>query len=184
MPRQRVRAQRGPMINSGGASSNHERCGVLGPRLRGDDGRVLLPRFPDSLFKQPLANAPPPCFFAAPGTPSSLLSHPQNMRGMAHQVAQPLFLSCPWSLSKPRGASRRATQTSLRRLGLFAGVFLTAPGRASRWPSISGTAIRQPAPGGRLLLATGRSPGPPGCVLCGKHARGRRIRLHHQDASR
>jgi hypothetical protein len=39
------------------------------------------------------------------------------------------------------------------------GVFLTAPGRASRWPSISGTAIRQPAPGGRLLVATERSPG-------------------------
>jgi hypothetical protein len=99
---------------------------------------------------------------------------------MARQVAQPLFLSCPWSLSKPRGASRRATQTSLRRLGLFAGVFLTAPGRAFRWPSISDTAIRQPAPGRRLILATGRSPGAARVRAVRQHTRGRRIRLHHQ----
>jgi hypothetical protein len=72
-------------------------------------------------------------------------------------VAQPLFVSCPWSLSKPRGASRRAiTASSFRhRAALFVG------------RSMSGPAIPQPAPGGRLILATGRSPGPPGCVLCG-----------------
>src|SRR5262249_35195837 len=68
---------------------------------------------------------------------------------MARQVAQPLFFVAALPLESA-GASRRAiTAFSLRhRAALFAGRF-----------HFLGTAMRQPAPGRRLLLATGRSPG-------------------------
>src|SRR5262249_60426461 len=68
---------------------------------------------------------------------------------MARQVAQPLFFVAALPLGST-GASRRAiTAFSLRhRAALFAGRF-----------HFLGTAMRQPAPGRRLLLATGRSPG-------------------------
>src|SRR5215475_5445720 len=68
---------------------------------------------------------------------------------MARQVAQPLFFVAALPLEST-GASRRAiTAFSLRhRAALFAGRF-----------HFLGTAMRQPAPGRRLLLATGRSPG-------------------------
>src|SRR5262249_55781404 len=78
-----------------------------------------------------------------------LFSHPRNMRGMARQVAQPLFVVAALPLESA-GASRRAIAAfSLRhRAALFAGRF-----------HFLETAMRQPAPGRRLLLATGRSPG-------------------------
>jgi hypothetical protein len=56
----------------------------------------------------------------APGKPVSL-SLPSKIEGDgAPSGATIVSLSCPWSLAKPRGASRRA----------IADVFLTAPGRA------------------------------------------------------
>jgi hypothetical protein len=134
--------------------------------------------------------APSPVFFGeAPGRPVSVPSFlPRaNARGMARQVAQPLFFQCPCSLSKTRGASRRATQTSLRSLGLLAassllrraalfvdrlscspgfprlaavtGAWLTKP-RDSRRPSVS-----QLLAGGSYW-PPGGAPAPPGCVLC------------------
>src|SRR6185437_10519828 len=42
----------------------------------------------------------------------------------------------------------------------------------------------QPAPGGGVLVPPGRSPAPPGRGGCVSPARGRRVRLHHRDASR
>lgn len=90
-------------------------------------------------------------------------------------------LEHPHSLSRVRSASRRATQTSLRSLGVFADVLLTAPGRAFRGPLVkaaqpllglppflaaspaapadSRNGLRQPAPGRRTVVATGRGPG-------------------------
>jgi len=112
--------------------------------------RRPIPQFPDSLFKQRrfVGHASSSVFFAAPGTPSSSLT-PRHTRGMARQVAQPLFFVAALPLEST-GASRRAiTAFSLRhRAALFAGRF-----------HFLGTAMRQPAPGRRLLLATGRSPG-------------------------
>ena len=128
------------------------------------------------------SQAPSPVFFGeAPGRPVSVPSFlPRaNARGMARQVARPLFFQCPCSLSKTRGASRRATQTSLRSLGSFAASsllrraalfvdrLLALPASLALLPlpaptdeaSRQQTAIRQPAPGGRLLLAARRSPG-------------------------
>ena len=105
-------------------------------------------RISDSLFKQPISNSqfqsanfkqpikPPmrhhPYCLARPRVGPSSHCLPSKMRGMARQGAQPLFFVCPHSLSEIRGAARRATQTSLRSPGLFAGVFLPAPGRAFR----------------------------------------------------
>jgi hypothetical protein len=126
-------------------------------------------RISDSLFKQPIQTAnsnqpikPPmrhhPYCLARPRVGPSSHYLPSKMRGMARQGAQPLFFVCPHSLSEIRGAARRATQTSLRRLGLFAAssflrraaLFVVAPNRDG---------LRQPAPGGRPLLAARRSPG-------------------------
>jgi hypothetical protein len=132
-------------------------------------------RISDSLFKQPISNSqvfqtanfkqpikPPmrhhPYCLARPRVGPSSHCLPSKMRGMARQGAQPLFVVCPHSLSEIRGAARRATQTSLRRPGLFAAssflrraaLFVAAPTWAA---SVS------QAPGGRPLLATRRSPG-------------------------
>jgi hypothetical protein len=133
--------------------------------------RLLLIHFSNS-------QAPSPVFFAAPGTPSpfSLPSkYEGGWRGRCHD------LEYPHSLSRVRSASRRATQTSLRSLGVFADVLLTAPGRAFRGPLVKAAqplpglppflaaspaapadgrnGLRQPAPGRRPVVATGRSPG-------------------------
>jgi hypothetical protein len=98
-------------------------------------------------------------FGEAPGRPVFPFVSPQNMRGMARQGAQPLFFMCPYSLSEIRGAARRATQTSLRSLGSFAASSLLR--RAALFVAARETrdGLRQPAPGGRLVLAARRSPG-------------------------
>jgi hypothetical protein len=91
---------------------------------------------------------------------------PSKMRGMARQGAQPLFFVCPHSLSEIRGAARRATQTSLRSLGLFAAssflrrvaLFVAAP-KQGRPPSAKLLA-------GGSYWPPGGAPAPPGCVLC------------------
>jgi len=120
-----------------------------------DVGCVARRPFP--IFLIHFSNSPssvqassPVLFVEAPGRPVSFSSHtPRNTRGMARQVAQPLFFVAALPLEST-GASRRAiTALSLRhRAALFAGRF-----------HFLETAMRQPAPGRRLLLATGRSPG-------------------------
>ena len=109
----------------------------------------------------------------------SLSLFPRQSEGDGVPRGATICSKCPRSLSWPRGAARRATQTSLRSLGLFAGVFLPAPGRAFRGRPKHG----QP-PSAKLLAGgpywpPGGAPAPPGCVLA-RHARGRRIRPHHQ----
>src|SRR5262249_19886210 len=109
-----------------------------------------IPHFPDSLFKQRrcVGHASSPVFFAAPGTPSSLLS-PLDIRGDGAPGGATIVLCC-------RTPSREHGRLPARHHGFL----LTAPGRAFRWPlHFLETAMRQPAPGRRLLLATGRSPG-------------------------
>ena len=136
--------------------------------MRGDERNVVhIPkRMSDSIFKQPISNSQVfqtnmrhhPYCLARPRVGPSSHCLPSKMRGMARQGAQPLLLMCPHSLSEIRGAARRATRTSLRTSGFICGVFLAAPGRAFRGrPQCDG--LRQPAPGGRPLLAARRSPG-------------------------
>ena len=131
------------------------------------------------------------------GLSPSLSSLPSaKLRGMARQVAQPLFFLCPCSLSRTRGASRRAiTASSFRhRAALFAGRLSRPALLRIGFATVSGglTDAASGAPDGHpsaKLLAGGPywppsgAPAPPGCVLCGKHARGRRIRSHPHDAS-
>ena len=82
---------------------------------------------------------------------------------------------------KHGGASRRATRTSSRRPGLFAGVLLTAPGRAFRWPfQLAKRTIRQPSSWRAALV--GHQTGSrcrPGACLRGTPA-GAASLLHHQ----
>jgi hypothetical protein len=134
-----------------------------------------------SQFKQPIQKSMRhhPYCLARPRVGPSSLCLPSKMRGMARQGAQPLFFVCPHSLSEIRGAARRATQTSLRSPGLFAAssflrraaLFVAAPNRGG---------LRQPsswraAPIGRQAEPRRR----PGACFA-RHARGRRILLHHQ----
>ena len=77
---------------------------------------------------------------------------------MARQGAQPLFFVCPHSLAEIRGATRRATQTSLRSLGLLAASSFRR--RAALFVAVRNvTASVSQLPGGRPLLAARRSPG-------------------------
>jgi len=99
------------------------------------------------------------------------------MRGMARQVAQSLFFQCPCSLSKTRGASRRAITASslLRRAALFVDRLSCSPG-FPRLAAVSGAWLTKPRdsrrPSVSQLLAGGSywppggAPAPPGCVLC------------------
>jgi hypothetical protein len=117
------------------------------------------------------------------GPSSTLRLSPRQSEGTGAPSGATIVFVCPQSLSRPRGAARRATQTSLRRLGLFAGVFLTAPGRAFRGRPKHGRPPSAKLLAGSPYWPPGGAPAPPGCVLA-RHARGRRILLHHQDASR
>src|SRR5262249_9064950 len=105
--------------------------------------------------------APSPVLFVeAPGRPVSFLSPrtPRHTRGMARQVAQPLFFVAVLPLEST-GASRRAIPAfSLRhRAALFVGRSISG-----KRPSVSQLLAGGPywPPGG--------APAPPGCVLCGK----------------
>ena len=149
----------------------------------------------DSLVKQQRApacrlakrRASSPAFFVeAPGRPvSRLVSHPRQSEGDgAPSDATICSLSARVPSRKHGGASRRATRTSSRRPGLFAGVLLTAPSRAFRWPF----QLETDHPSAKLLAGGScwppdGVPVPPGCVLA-RHARGRRIPAPPSDASR
>jgi hypothetical protein len=125
----------------------------------------------------------PVLFGEAPGRPVFRLS-PLKDEGMARQGAHPLFFVCPHSLSEMRGAARRATRTSLRTSGFICGRLPYGAGPRFSWPPVKhGTASVSQAPGGRLLLATRRSPGAARVRALRGHARGRRIRSHPHDAS-
>src|SRR6185295_3682496 len=98
--------------------------------------------------------------------PVVLLLSPRQSEGDGAPRGATIVIVCPQSLSEPRGAARRATRTSLRSPGLFAGVFLTAPGRAFR-----GRPKQRRPPSAKLLAGSpywppGGAPAPPGCVLC------------------
>jgi len=71
-------------------------------------------------------------------------SLPPQMRGDGAPGGATIVFLTAFPLENA-GASRRATQTSLRSLGLFAGVLLTAPGRAFRRPSDLVDGRRQPS---------------------------------------
>ena len=133
--------------------------------------------FSNSQFK-PTKRHHPYCLARPRVGPSPfLLLSPQNMRGMARQVAQPLFFQCPCSLSKTRGASRRAITASslLRRAALFVDRLSCSPG-FPRLAAVSGAWLTKPRdsrrPSVSQLLAGGSywppggAPAPPGCVLC------------------
>ena len=136
----------------------------------------------DSHFKQPSSNSQfqtakrhHPYCLARPRVGPSSRCLPSKMRGMARQVAQPLFFVCPHSLSEIRGAARRAIRTCAvgysasflrRRAALFVAARETRDGlrQPSSWRA---------APIGRQAEPRRR----PGACLAG-HARGRRIRSH------
>ena len=112
--------------------------------------------------------------------PSSFSSFsPRQSEGDGAPSGATIVIVCPRPLARPRGAARRATQTSLRSPGLFAGVFLTAPGRAFRGRPKHGRPPSAKLLAGSPYWPPGGAPAPPGCVLA-RHARGRRILLHHQ----
>ena len=123
----------------------------------------------------------PVLFVEAPGRPVFLLfvCSPRQSEGDGAPSGATIVIVCPRSLARPRGAARRATQTSLRSPGLFAGVFLTAPGRAFRGRPKHGRPPSAKLLAGSPYWPPGGAPAPPGCVLA-RHARGRRILLHHQ----
>src|SRR5215471_2660380 len=101
-----------------------------------------------------------PVFFVeAPGRPVSFSSlTPRHTRGMARQVAQPLFVVAALPLEST-GASRRAiTAFSLRhRAALFAG----------RFHFLERPCVSQLLAGGSYW-PPGGAPAPPGCVLLRK----------------
>ena len=134
-------------------------------------------------FKQPSIIARIVCRGPGQARLPSLRLSPRQSEGDGAPRGATICSKCPRSLSRSRGAARRATQTSLRRPGLFAGVFLTAPGRAFRGRPKLGRPPSAKLLAGGPYWPPGGAPAPPGCVLA-RHARGRRIRLHHQDASR
>jgi len=155
--------------------SDTDRPGVLGPRFRGDDGRVLLPRMHSlihisnsqfqtaKVFQANMRHHP--CCLARPRVGPSSRCLPSKMRGMARQGAQPLFFVCPHSLSEIRGAARRATQTSLRSLGLLAASSLLR--RAALFVAVhSVTASVSQLLAGGPYWPPGGAPALPGCVPC------------------
>jgi hypothetical protein len=78
-----------------------------------------------------LANAPPPCFFAAPGTPSSSSSSLKDEGDGAPRGAT-IVLCMPASPLGNTGRLPARHPDKLAQSGLICGVFLTAPGRAFR----------------------------------------------------
>ena len=118
-----------------------------------------------SIFKQPNQTANQtamrhhPYCLARPRVGPSSRCLPSKMRGMARQGAQPLFLyaripsrkyGAPLGAPSGQACARPdlfAASSLLRRAALFVAARDTRDG------------LRQPAPGGRPLLATRRSPG-------------------------
>ena len=137
-----------------------------------------------SIVKQ-RGRASSPAFFLAPGTPSSL-----SPLAIARETAPggaTIVRSVPRSLSRDAGASWRAIAASslLRRAALCENRPLLPP-----WLRVLGeahggrSAPESQAPGGRLIVAAGRSSRRrPGAGETSSPGRGRRIRSHPHDAS-
>ena len=126
-------------------------------------------------------HASSPVFFVeAPGRPVFLLflCSLAKARGMARQGALPFVLSARGpsrGRGAPLGAPPRqacAVRAYLRRLPSCAGPRFSWPPQHGRPPSAKLLA-------GGPYWPPGGAPAPPGCVLA-RHARGRRIRFHHQ----
>ena len=121
----------------------------------------------DSHFKQPSLKQPifqtamrhHPYCLARPRVGPSSRCLPSKMRGMARQGAQPLFL-CARIPSRKYGAPLGAPPgQACARPDLFAASSFLR--RAALFVAVRDTwdGLRQPAPGGRPLLAARRSPG-------------------------
>ena len=118
----------------------------------------------DSHFKQPRPNSQstsrassPVLFGEAPGRPVFPLS-PLKDEGDGAPRGATIVLDVPAFPLGNTGRRSARHPDKLAQSGLICGVFLTAPGRAFRGrPQCDD--LRQPAPGGRLLLAARRSPG-------------------------
>jgi len=143
--------------------------------------------FQTANFKLPLSNSQassPVLFVEAPGRPVFLrfVCPLAKARGMARQGAQPFVLSARGP-SRDRGAPLGAPprQACAVRAYLRASSLRRRP-RFS-WPPKLGRPPSAKLLAGGPYWPPGGAPAPPGCVLA-RHARGRRIRLHHQDASR
>ena len=139
-----------------------------------------------SIVKQH-GRAASPVFFSAPGTPSSLSVPPAKAREMARQVAQPLFVLCrapSRETRAPHGAPSRASSLQ-RRAALYGGRPFLPPAFAFCREAHGGrSAPGGHAPGGRLVVAAGRSSRRrPGAGEAFSPGRGRRIRSHPHDAS-
>ena len=143
--------------------------------MRGDERNVVhIPkRMSDLIFKQPISNSQVfqtamhhhPYYLARPRVGPSSHCLPSKMRGMARQGAQPLLFMCPHSLSEIRGATRRATRTSLRSPGLFAAFSLLR--RAALFVAVRNvTASVSQLLAGGPYWPPGGAPAPPGCVPC------------------
>ena len=142
----------------------------------------LNARFSDSLCQTAAKRHHPYSLIEAPGRPVVLLffSPLANSEGDGAPSGAAFVCQCPRSLSGSRERlSARHPDKARAVWAYFAGVFLTAPG-ALFVDQRTLPAIRQPAPGRRLLLAAGRSPGAARVRAVRQHTRGRRIRLHHQ----
>jgi hypothetical protein len=142
---------------------------VLQPSLAAKScSQVLQPSLAakscSQVFQTPMRHHP--YCLARPRVGPSSHCLPSKKRGMARQGAQPLFLMCPHSLSEIRGATRRATRTSLRSPGLFAAFSLLR--RAALFVATvkhGTTSVSQLLAGGPYW-PPGGAPAPPGCVLC------------------
>jgi len=163
-------------------------------RLRGGEcagmsGKCCSParRSPSSIVKQPLANAPPPVLFEAPGRPPSVPPFRggrflplDNSRGMerleAHQSC--VIRAAFWTARAPLGAPLAAFFLAMpgrrfasRRFALPSARSATPCGRP-RHPCLGQTSAvrRQPAPGGGSLVPPGRARHRPRAGLRGRRA--------------
>ena len=135
------------------------------------------------IFKQPLANASPPVFFAAPGNAVFLFSSPsEKSRGWSTEWRTGSFRLAAFPFGERgrlsalhRGFSVPGTVTSVCAAGSSS---LPRSGGFRRLRRHPCSHSRQPP-----VVGADGDPRPPGCGGTFVPARGRHILLHHHDAS-